>query len=80
MKRIEGHQKNNEFDIPSTEVNRNNESTDEQTNHILFNGKKVRKKAMLKAKQIQMHKRAKTNKAILDKDVIDKSDTEYNSE
>eukprot|EP00972_Heterocapsa_arctica_P072597 10718675-Heterocapsa_arctica.AAC.1 len=36
-KHIEAHQKNNEFEIPSTEDNRNKESTDEQTNHILFN-------------------------------------------
>eukprot|EP00972_Heterocapsa_arctica_P090815 13399533-Heterocapsa_arctica.AAC.1 len=35
---------------------------------------------MLKAKQIQMHKRAKTVKARLETYVIDKSDTEDNSE
>eukprot|EP00972_Heterocapsa_arctica_P037261 5484193-Heterocapsa_arctica.AAC.1 len=34
---------------------------------------------MLKAKQIQMHSRAKTNKARLGKYVIDKSDIEDNS-
>eukprot|EP00972_Heterocapsa_arctica_P019187 2831071-Heterocapsa_arctica.AAC.1 len=33
---------------------------------------------MLKTKRIQMHKRAKTNKAISGKYVIDKSDTEDN--
>eukprot|EP00972_Heterocapsa_arctica_P009270 1366345-Heterocapsa_arctica.AAC.1 len=38
-KHIESHVKNNGFEIPRTEVNSNNESTDEQTNHIFFNGK-----------------------------------------
>eukprot|EP00972_Heterocapsa_arctica_P004606 684000-Heterocapsa_arctica.AAC.1 len=42
--------------------------TDEQSNHSLFNGKETRKKAMMKAKQIQMHKRAKTIKNRMDKD------------
>eukprot|EP00972_Heterocapsa_arctica_P016520 2437435-Heterocapsa_arctica.AAC.1 len=32
-KHIEPHQKNSEFEIPSTEANKHNESTDEQTNH-----------------------------------------------
>eukprot|EP00972_Heterocapsa_arctica_P057197 8440027-Heterocapsa_arctica.AAC.1 len=35
--------------------------TDEQTNHCFFQGNETRKKAMLKAKQIQMNKR---NKAV----------------
>eukprot|EP00972_Heterocapsa_arctica_P106166 15640253-Heterocapsa_arctica.AAC.1 len=42
--------------------------TDEQTNRSFFNGKETRKKAMLKAKQIQMHNRANTMKGILNKD------------
>eukprot|EP00972_Heterocapsa_arctica_P062631 9235685-Heterocapsa_arctica.AAC.1 len=68
-------------EIPSTEVNSNKESTDEQTNHIYCNGKEVRKKTLLKANQMQMHKRAITDKARLEQTyVIDKSDTEDNSE
>eukprot|EP00972_Heterocapsa_arctica_P083313 12275869-Heterocapsa_arctica.AAC.1 len=42
--------------------------TDEQTNHNFFNGKGTRKKAMLKAKQIQMHKETKTIKNMMGKD------------
>eukprot|EP00972_Heterocapsa_arctica_P109381 16106927-Heterocapsa_arctica.AAC.1 len=38
-KNIEAHQKNVIFEIPSTEVIRNDEMTDEQTNNSLFNGK-----------------------------------------
>eukprot|EP00972_Heterocapsa_arctica_P068978 10193795-Heterocapsa_arctica.AAC.1 len=89
-KHIEAHQKNNEFNLPRNEAIKHIENTEEQTNHSLFNGKEVRKKTMLKAKQIQSHKRIKTNKARqkhavkedepedrLDEEPIDKSDTEY---
>eukprot|EP00972_Heterocapsa_arctica_P020012 2954058-Heterocapsa_arctica.AAC.1 len=38
-KHIEAHQNNIEFDLPSTKVIKHIESTDEQTNHIFFNGK-----------------------------------------
>ena len=41
--------------------------TDEQTNHSFFQGKETRNKAMLKAKQVQMHKR---NKAIKTKNIL----------
>eukprot|EP00972_Heterocapsa_arctica_P007799 1136918-Heterocapsa_arctica.AAC.1 len=46
--------------------------TEEQTNNSFFNGKEVRKKAMLKAQQTQMHKRAKTTKNRLGKTMNDK--------
>eukprot|EP00972_Heterocapsa_arctica_P101047 14893619-Heterocapsa_arctica.AAC.1 len=36
-KNIEAHQKNKIFEIPSAEVIRNNEITDEQTNNSFFN-------------------------------------------
>eukprot|EP00972_Heterocapsa_arctica_P081597 12027993-Heterocapsa_arctica.AAC.1 len=51
------------FVMPRNEESINNKSTYEQTNRKFFNGKEVRKKTMLKAKQIQMHKRDKTAKA-----------------
>eukprot|EP00972_Heterocapsa_arctica_P095342 14061353-Heterocapsa_arctica.AAC.1 len=38
-KHIEAHVNNNVFEIPRTEDNGNNKSTDEQTNHMFFNGK-----------------------------------------
>eukprot|EP00972_Heterocapsa_arctica_P018758 2773700-Heterocapsa_arctica.AAC.1 len=66
--------------MPRNEEIINNESTDEQTNHKLFNGKEVRKKAMLKAKQIQTHKREQIVKARQGSVTADKSDTEDNSE
>eukprot|EP00972_Heterocapsa_arctica_P016693 2461648-Heterocapsa_arctica.AAC.1 len=65
---IEAHQNNVKFEIPATEIIRKEEMTDEQTNHSFFNGKETRKKATLKAKQIQTHTRAKTMNNILDKD------------
>eukprot|EP00972_Heterocapsa_arctica_P035296 5193630-Heterocapsa_arctica.AAC.2 len=73
---IEAHQKNNILYIPIAEVIMNNEITDEQTNNSFFNGKEVRKKAMLKAQRIQMHKRAKTTKSRLGKVMIDKGEAE----
>eukprot|EP00972_Heterocapsa_arctica_P100107 14761284-Heterocapsa_arctica.AAC.1 len=51
-KHIEAHLKNTEFDLPKVDVSSQSEITDEQTNHSFSNGKEVRKKAMLKAKQI----------------------------
>eukprot|EP00972_Heterocapsa_arctica_P110800 16315670-Heterocapsa_arctica.AAC.1 len=53
----------------------NDDITDEQTNHRFFNGKDVRKKAMLKAKQIQMHKK-NTTKNRLNKDENDNRNEE----
>eukprot|EP00972_Heterocapsa_arctica_P104752 15437199-Heterocapsa_arctica.AAC.1 len=38
-KHIEAHQKKSGFELPSTEVIKHIENTDEQTNHIFFNGK-----------------------------------------
>eukprot|EP00972_Heterocapsa_arctica_P076104 11224640-Heterocapsa_arctica.AAC.1 len=51
-KHIEAHQKHSDFDLPRIEAIKHIEITDEQTNRNFFNGKEVRKKAMLKAKQI----------------------------
>eukprot|EP00972_Heterocapsa_arctica_P024469 3610749-Heterocapsa_arctica.AAC.1 len=69
---IEAHQKNKLSEVPIAEVIMNNEITHEQTNNRFFHGKEVRKKTMLKAQQIQMHRRAKTTKSRLGKAMIDK--------
>ena len=52
---IAAHQEDIHFTLPLPQDTLCN-STDEQTNHCFFEGKETRKKAMLKAKNVQMDK------------------------
>ncbi len=55
---IHAHQESTIFEIPVI-TDRTIDISDEQTNHSFFEGKETRKRAMLKAKQIQLGKQEK---------------------